>query len=282
MSTIPDEYPGHYEFTGRKKIEPRLCDITTTGAAVIVNSIGSRASFRNPIAQSILDAAGEEIEREVRRYTLIPSGGIVITHAGQLMKATRYLFHVVVTSADAKYRTDPNLIVPVTTRCVRLADLLGQGTIAIPPLGTGMGRGDRVQVLRQMLNAIIDLLPDCKVLEKVIFAATKEKTFALFHNLALANIALVRREQELKGALRDVPPSLYGLVGDLLLRLEAAREAGKSPQELLQQAEGFIRVARELGESLPSQGEPARTVQLIIATGGSIIHHVTQQVTGGK
>lgn len=29
---------------------------------------------------------------------------------------------------------------------------------------------------------------------------------------------------ELKGALRDVPPSLYGLVGDLLLRLEAARE----------------------------------------------------------
>ena len=283
MPIKTDEYPGYYEFTGRKRIEPRLCDVTETGAAVIVNSIGSRASFRNPIAQSILDAAGEDIEKEVRRYTLIPSGGIVITHAGRLMKTTCYLFHVVVTSAAAKYRTDPDLIVPVTTRCVRLADLLEQGTIAIPPLGTGMGRGDRVQVLKQMLNAIIDLLPGCKALDKVIFAATKEKTFALFHNLALADIALARREQELKDALRDFPPSLYGLVGNLLERLEKARAAGERPQQLLQEAEGLIKVGKELEERLPSPSSPiAGTVQLIVATGGSIVRNVTQQVKSEK
>lgn len=279
MPIKTDEYPGYYEFTGRKRIEPRLCDVTETGAAVIVNSIGSRASFRNPIAQSILDAAGEDIEKEVRRYTLIPSGGIVITHAGRLMKTTCYLFHVVVTSAAAKYRTDPDLIVPVMTRCVRLADLLEQGTIAIPPLGTGMGRGDRVQVLKQMLNAIIDLLPGCKALDKVIFAATKEKTFALFHNLALADIALARREQELKDALRDFPPSLYGLVGNLLERLEKARAAGERPQQLLQEAEGLIKVGKELAAKLPpTSGAVAGTIQMIINTGGSIIRNVTQQV----
>jgi len=283
MAPIPDEYPNYYEFTGCKRIEPRLCDVTETGAAVIVNSIGSKASFRNPIAEAILKATGEGIKDEVQRYRFIPSGGIVITHAGQLMKTTLYLFHVVVTSRAADYRTDPDLIVPVTTRCVRLADLLGQETIAIPPLGTGMGRGDRVQVLKQMLNAIIDLLPECKTLAKVIFAATKEKTFALFHNLALANIALVRREQELKDALRDVPPSLYGLVGDLLLRLEAAREAGESPQQLLQEAEGLIKVGKELQEKLPSPSGPvAGTVQLIVATGGSIVRNVTQQIESGR
>ena len=52
MLTIPDEYPSYYEFSGRK-IEPRLCDITTTGAKVMVNSIGSQASFRNSIAKAM-------------------------------------------------------------------------------------------------------------------------------------------------------------------------------------------------------------------------------------
>lgn len=80
---------------------------------------------------------------------------------------------------------------------------------------------------------------------------------------------------QLFDALRDIPPSLYGLVGDLLLRLEAARGAG-SPKELLQQAEAFIRVARELEESLPLQSEPTQTIQLIIATGRSIVRNVTQ------
>jgi len=283
MPIKTDEYPGYYEFTCRKRIEPRLCDVTETGAAVIVNSIGSRASFRNPIAKAILKAAGEGIKDEVQRYRLIPSGGIVITHAGRLMKTTLYLFHVVVTSQAADYRTDPALIVPVTTRCVRLADLLGQETIAIPPLGTGMGRGARVEVLRQMLNAVIDLLPGCKALDKVIFAATKEKTFALFHNLALADIALARREQELKDALRDFPPSLYGLVGNLLERLEKARAAGERPQQLLQEAEGLIKVGKELEEKLPSPSGPvAGTVQLIVATGGSIVRNVTQQIKSEK
>jgi len=253
--------------------------VTETGAAVIVNSIGSKASFRNPIAEAVLKAAGEGIKDEVQRYRNIPSGGIVVTHAGRLMKTTLYLFHVVVTSHAARYRTDPALIVPLTTRCVRLADLLGQDTIAIPPFGTGMGRGDRVQVLKQMLSAIIGLLSDCQTLEKIIFATTDPGTFALFHNLALADIALARREQELKDALRDFPPSLYGLVGNLLERLEKARAAGQRPQQLLQEAEGLIKVGRELEGKLSSSRDPAvGTIQLVVATGGSIVRNVTQQM----
>ncbi len=275
MRAKPGDYPG---FTfGDRVIESRHEDIAQTGAAVIVNSVGSRASFRNPIARSIAAAAGEEVKEVVWRYRLIEPGSVVVTHAGEL-KATRYVFHAVVTSRDTRYRTDPKLIEPVTIRCIRLADLLNQPTIAIPPFGTGMGRGNRVQILRQMVNAIIDILPDCRALKKVIFATTKESDFKFFNNLALTYVVLARREQELKDALRDVPPSLYGRVGDLLLQLEAARQAGDDPQELLQEAEGLVRVARELGESLPSQGEPADTVQLIIATGGSIIQNVTQQV----
>lgn len=281
MPNSQAQYPSYYEFSSKKFIEPRLCDITTTGAAVIVNSIGSRANFRNSIAQSVLRACGDEIKDEVQRYRLIPSGGVIITHAGRLMKETLYLFHVVVTSIDAGYKTDPKLITPVTTRCVKLADLLVQPTIAIPPFGVGMGRGDSLEIVKKMLNTIIALLPFCKSLEKIIFATTNKDHFALFHNLALADIALAKHEQEIKDALPGFPPSMYGLVGDLLLRLEKARHAGDNPQNLLQQADGLVKVARELKEKLPSQSDSvAGTVQLVIATGGSIISNVTQQVEG--
>jgi hypothetical protein len=114
-------------------------------------------------------------------------------------------------------------------------------------------------------------------------ATTNEKKFALFHNLALADIALARREQELKDALRDFPPSLYGLVGHLLESLEQARQAGEHPQQLQQEAEGLIMVGRELAAELPpTSGAVAGTVQLIINTGGSIIRNVTQQVIKEK
>jgi len=277
MDAISD-YTSGYEFSGRI-IEPKLSDIATTDAAVIVNSIGSRASFRNPIAQSILAGAGAAIQEEVRGHTLIPPGGVVITHAGRLA-ATRYLFHVVVTGAATRYRADPELILRVTTRCVQLADLLDQPSIAMPAFGTGVGRATKEEVIKRMLNAIIEILPACEALKKIIFAATSERTFALFNNLALADIALARREQELKDTLRDIPPALYGLVGDLLQKLEAARQAGDSPIELQQQAQGLIRIGKELEEKLPSHSKSAGTVQLIVATGGSIVRNVNQQVRG--
>lgn len=286
MSTESSETASPFDFPGDKQIEPWLGDVARTGAAAIVNSTGSRASFRNQIAQSILAAAGPEIKQEVHRYTPLPSGGVVITHAGQLMKETRYLFHVVVTSRDAGYSTDLTLVVPVITRCVRLADLLGLPTIAFPPLGTGMGRGDRDQVLRKIVNAIVDTLPDCQALNKVIFSSPKREHLMLFHNLTLAHVTLDRRKRALKDALPHIPPRLYGLVGDLLVQLEAAQEAGGSAEELLQQAEGLVRLAEQLGRELaekldgdteaklPEESRPTKIVQYIVATGGSIVHNV--------
>jgi len=153
--------------------------------------------------------------------------------------------------------------------------------MALPPLGTGKGRASSVKVIKQMLNVILDILPTCKSLREIIFATTSEKTFALFNNRVLADTALVRQEQALKDALPGMPPSLYGLVGDLLQRMEWARQAGDSPTELQKQAEGLIRVGEELKKRLPpSSGSEPDIAQLIIATGGSIVQNVTQQASG--
>lgn len=276
MQQIAKSNSSGYIFSGHV-IEPKLTDITKTGAAVIVNSVGSKASFRNPIAQAIMKEAGEEVRTEVHRYTPIKPGRVVVTHAGKLQMA-RYIFHTVITSAETNYYENPALVVRVTTRCVQLADLLDQPTIAIPFFGTGFGRGKPEEVIKQMLNVIVQLLPDCNSLERITFATTNEAHLALFHNLALVDLALARREDELKKSLRFFPVTLYGLVGQLLQKMEDARQSGDNPQELLQQADGLVKVGLELADKLP-HGDTAiaGTVQLIIATGGSIIKNVQQQ-----
>jgi O-acetyl-ADP-ribose deacetylase (regulator of RNase III) len=281
MVITSDEFPKYYEFYSRK-IEPYQGDITTSGAAVIVHAVTVTATFNNRIAQRILRAAGErsgpEIKKEVQRHAPIGPGHVVVTHAGELAP-TSYLFHAMISRATKRYVADPKLTSEAVARCVRLADLLNQPSMALPPLGTGTGRASAVKTVKQMVNVMLDLLPTCNYLKRIVLATTSEKKFALFHNLALADIALVRREQELKDALRDFPPSLYGLVGHLLESLEQARQAGEHPQQLLEQAEGLLKIGQELQQKLPSSSAPiAGIVQLIVATGGSIIRNVTQQV----
>jgi len=88
-----------YNLGGRVLVQAWCGEILKTGAAVMVTSIGSRASFRGALARSILEAAGPEIQTEVRRQGLVPPGSVVITHAGALT-GVRYLFHAVVTSIE--------------------------------------------------------------------------------------------------------------------------------------------------------------------------------------
>jgi O-acetyl-ADP-ribose deacetylase (regulator of RNase III) len=281
MASDLEGRPSYYAFSGNKRIAPRLRDITATGADVIVHAVSITATFSNTIAKRILEVAGESagpaIKREVQRHTPIAPGLVVVTHAGDI-PSTRYLFHAMVSPSAKRYRADSEQIFEAVRRCVRLADLLGQETMAFPALGTGGGRASPVKAIRRMVSVFLGLLPACEHLQEIVFATTSAESFALFNNRVLADIALAEREQELKSALPSLPPSLYGEVGKLLLRMEATREAGGNAQVLLEQAEGFVEVASELGQRVPREGDLADTVQLIIATGGSIVNNVKQQI----
>ena len=208
-------------------------------------------------------------------YLPIPAGTVVVTGPGNLPHA-RYIFHVVITSKAEGYRADPELILRVTARCIRLADLLDQPSIALPALGTGLGRARPEEAIKRMLNAIVELLPECEKLQEIIFVAKNPETVALFHNRALAILALTRREQELREALKDIPPELLGHVGRLLLGLEAARRAYEDPGELLKQADGIVALGRELKDKLPKHSGAAQVVQYIINTGNNIVQNITQ------
>jgi O-acetyl-ADP-ribose deacetylase (regulator of RNase III) len=299
MSAPADEQSGYA--IGRQVIVPRLGDIAQTGAAVIVNSIGSRASFRNPIAQAILAGAGQSVREEVLHHRPLAAGSIVITHAGNL-PATSYLFHAIVTSAETKRKANPELIVRVTARCIQLADLLDQPTIALPLLGSGLGRAQPSVVIRQMLRAVLDRLPHCEALRTIVFATTSAERFALFNTRVLAALALAQRERELRAALPNLPVALLPLAAGLLQQLVAARQAAsggegaadaddtalaQQAEALQRQAAGLISAGRELYAELERRplerpDTAPHIVQLIIATGGSIIEHVSQQLHGAR
>lgn len=265
-----------YNLGGRVLVKAWHGEIVQTRADVIVNSIGSRASFRGSIARSILEAAGPEIKAEVKRHGLIPSGSVVITHAGNLT-ATHYLFHTVVTSRASKYRASPELIVAATKRCILLADLLQQPSIALPAFGTGLGRARKEDAVEGIISGLSSVFPACTSLDRVIFATTNQQTYELFNIRVLAVQALARREEELKQALPELHPSLYGLVGDLLLQMEHAREVGADAGALLRQAESIVILGKELHARLAGERHmPSNTVQWIINTGNTIVQNVTQ------
>jgi len=269
-----------YNLGGRVLVQAWCGEILKTGAAVMVTSIGSRASFRGALARSILEAAGPEIQTEVRRQGLIPSGSVVITHAGALT-GVRYLFHAVVTSIASGYRADPELIVAATRRCILLADLLQQPSIALPAFGTGLGRARKEEAVEGIISGLSSVFPSCTSLDRVIFATTDEEVFGLFNLRVLVVQALLHREQELKRALPELPPALYGLIGELLQQMEHARAAGANATTgsatLLQKAEAMISLGQELQQRLAGESRaPFNTVQWIINTGNTIIQNVNQ------
>jgi len=268
--------PTGYNLGGRVLVEAWCGDIVKTGAAVIVSSVGSRASFRGSIAQSILAAAGPEIKAAVKRHGLIPPGNVVITHAGNLT-GTQYLFHTVVTSREHNYRASLELIVAATKRCILLADLLQQPSIALPAFGSGLGRARKEDAVEGIISGLSSVFPTCASLKRVIFATTNPQTYALFNVRVLAIQALLRREQELKQSLPELHPSLYGLVGELLYQMERAREAGADAELLLRQAESIVTLGKELHAHLAGgMCMPSNTVQWIINTGNTIVQNVTQ------
>lgn len=276
-----------YDFFNHQ-IEAHPCPIQETDAAVLVNSIGIRATFKKGgVADALLQSAGESIREDVQRHTPLKPGHIVITSAGRLMQitATRYIFHTVITDRETNYRFNPRRVAESTARAVQLADLLGQESIAFPILGSGFARGKPTESVKRSLNEVIALLPNCSSLQKVIFSIVSPKTYQLFHSRALVTLALAHSEQQLKASLSAFPPKLYGMVGEMLQRLEAARMAGDGLQteQLRSEAKGLIYLAEKLKANLhdddPTVG---RAVQLVLATGGSIIQNVTLQAAGDR
>ncbi|MEQ1857563.1 MAG: macro domain-containing protein [Longimicrobiales bacterium] len=103
-------------------------------------------------SRDIAIAAGEQLEERLSRLGTLPLGGAVLTPAGNLDAA--YLIHAVVMSEEEQ---QTSLIVQRALRNgLRRATDWGLASLALPPLGLGVGTADPEGAARTLVEILFN------------------------------------------------------------------------------------------------------------------------------
>ncbi len=120
---------------GPVTMEAVRADITSLDVDAIVNAANDHLWMGAGVAGAIKRRGGEAIEREAVAKGPIPVGSAAETHAGAL--GARHVIHAAVMGQDL--RTDLRIVARTTRSVLRLASELGDLSVALPLLGTGVG-----------------------------------------------------------------------------------------------------------------------------------------------
>lgn len=131
------------------RIRVRQGDITTFEGDAIVNAANDRLQLAVGVAGAILQAGGPEIQTECDRHGPIAVGEAAITGAGKL--PVRHVIHAAV-MGDHAVTTD--VVRRATEAALRLAADRGLARLAMPVLGTGVGRVPFADAARAMLEVL--------------------------------------------------------------------------------------------------------------------------------
>jgi O-acetyl-ADP-ribose deacetylase (regulator of RNase III) len=126
-------------------------DITSLEVDAIVNAANNQLWMGAGVAGAIKRRGGGAIEVEAVSKGPIPVGSAVETGAGQL--DARYVIHAAVMGPDLS--TDIPTVAMTTRSVLDLADRLGLDSIALPLMGTGVGRLDLHQVASTMAGEVV-------------------------------------------------------------------------------------------------------------------------------
>ena len=125
-------------------------------AQVIVNAANRHGLMGGGVAGIIRRAAGSQVEDEARRQAPIPVGQAVLTSGGR----TRFAAII-----HAPTMPEPSMRIPVenvrlaTRAALRLADEQGFVSLAIPGMGTGVGRVAPEEAAQGMVEEIREFHP---------------------------------------------------------------------------------------------------------------------------
>jgi O-acetyl-ADP-ribose deacetylase (regulator of RNase III) len=117
------------------RLRVRQGDITTFEGDAIVNAANESLQLRVGVAGAILQAGGPEIQDGCNRHGPIRVGDAAITPGGKLR--VRYVIHAAVMSDEA---ITPEIVRRATESALRIAAEHGVARLAMPILGTGVGR----------------------------------------------------------------------------------------------------------------------------------------------
>lgn len=159
------------------EVVTRKDDITKVAAEAVVNPANSFGEMGGGVAGILKRVGGSEVEKEAMEKAPIPIGEAVATTAGKL--PYKYVIHAPTMERPAQVTT-ADKVRQATLAALVCADSLGLKTLAIPGMGTGVGR----------------LSPD-------LAAQTMVETLRHYDSATLQKVILVDINEEMVQAFRD-------------------------------------------------------------------------------
>ena len=132
-------------------------------AQVIVNAANSHGLMGGGVAGVIRRVAGFQVEDEARKQAPIPVGMAVLTSGGRTK--FRGIIHAP-TMPEPAMRIPPSNVGAATRAALALANEQGFQSLALPGLGTGVGKVSPQEAAREMIREIQVFNPE--LLQSVI------------------------------------------------------------------------------------------------------------------
>ncbi len=157
-------------------IEVRQEDLLTADVECVVRAVTSDLDPVTSLSRAVGEAAGADLGERIERMGELPVGGAVITPGGELQAA--FMVHIVIQSAE-----EPATAAGVRKALVnglRHACRLGVETMALPPLGTGVGSLDAEVAADVMVSALREHLEREEYPKQVVVMVTSAYELDVF------------------------------------------------------------------------------------------------------
>lgn len=152
-------------------------DITDWEVDAIVNAANSTLAMGTGVAGAIKRKGGVIIEEEAMRQGPVEVGEAVLTTGGNL--PATHVIHAAVMGPDLK--TDGEKIAATTRAVLALATKHRITSVALPALGTGVGRVPPAVSAEAMLNAVVThLRAGGSTLKRVVFVLYQDDAHKAF------------------------------------------------------------------------------------------------------
>lgn len=134
----------------------------------VVRPVQSDFSPVSHASRDLAAAAGEGVEQKLSRVGSLPIGGAVMTPAGNL--PCDFLIHVVVSSADEAQST--LTVQRAVQNGLRRVSDMGLTSLALPPLGIGVGMTQPEDAARALCELLFNHLDEGETLDMTLVVSS--------------------------------------------------------------------------------------------------------------
>ncbi len=164
-----------------EKIELHLGDITKLKVDAIVNAANNTLLGGGGVDGAIHRAAGPQLLEECKKLNGCATGEAKITKGYNL--PAEYVIHTVGPIYKDGKHNEPQLLKNCYINSLKLAEKYKIKTIAFPSISTGVYGYPKELAAPIAINAVLEILPECPSIKKVIFVLFSQRDFDIYHSI---------------------------------------------------------------------------------------------------